>query len=216
MTLIEVETIIGKVWLNPASIDAIDFQGNDVCYVRTGEIAYKITYGIGHGLIATINGKPETVSPVDTQVRAIVSIECAETYSKSTEQYFNFYRCTLDNGEKVNIFDHPDKKRNTFDICRAQGWESALEMTAGSSMDYETPIPCTVSHDGEWYSMVAIIHYEKWAEMDAHYYNQHIPDEPDDEINWDESDDLAEANRYFADSDDDGDDDETDYQKEAE
>ena len=42
----------------------------------------------------------------NVQVRAIVSVECRETYSKSTQQYFKFWSCELENGEKVNIFNH--------------------------------------------------------------------------------------------------------------
>lgn len=107
--------------------------------------------------------KPEksevtTSQPQNVQVRAIKSIERTSTWSNSAQKNFDFWRCVLDNDEKVNVFDHPDDKRNTFKIVKAQGWESIFADT-DEDIEYElddAPIPVTVTFDGEWFSVVDI------------------------------------------------------------
>lgn len=110
---------------------------------------------------------PNQEQPVQAvQVRAIVSIERDQTYSKSTEQYFDFWRCVLDTGKRVNIFDHPDESRNTFKAAQAKGWYKPLkDMDQDIAYGQDVPIPCIVSFDGEWYSLVDIIEAENHAVM---------------------------------------------------
>lgn len=104
--------------------------------------------------------KPETVAAVDAnklQVRSIKSIERASTFSNSAKTYFDFWRCVLDNDDKVNIFDHPDESRNTFKIVTEQGWGKVFEDTdEGIEYELEASIPVTVTYDGQWYSIVGI------------------------------------------------------------
>lgn len=164
-----------------AIIDTVAFVANGVPYQRMM-------------LRKDENAAPDkAIEPVNTQVRAIVSIECRETYSKSTQQNFNFWTCILDNGEKVNIFDHPDESRNTYKICKKAGWD-LLGLSVADVRDYDPPIPCVVSHDGEWYSLVSIIHSYLWIDLAWHYTPAETPQEElplDIEYDTDTSDAIA-------------------------
>jgi DNA polymerase-3 subunit epsilon len=113
--------------------------------------------------------KADDTQPVATNARwdAITSIEGAETYSKSQGKLFRFWRCQLASGQKVNIFDHPDDARNTFKIVAAVGWEdtfSDINLFGIALEEFYTPIPCWVSSDGEWLSLVSIMSHEIYQE----------------------------------------------------
>lgn len=104
--------------------------------------------------------KPDAVATVDAnqlQVRSIVSFERTSTFSKSAKRHFDFWRCVLDSGDKVNIFDHPDDERNTFKIAIKQGWKDIFADT-DEDIEYEpkVPIPVTVMFDGDWFALVDV------------------------------------------------------------
>jgi hypothetical protein len=127
----------------------------------------------------------------NVQVRAITSFECRETYSKSRNQHFKFWTCELDNGEKVNIFDHPDESRNTFKIMKAAGWETLEQMIVGETYEPNPPIAVTVSHDGEWYSLTGIIKNEHYVTAFTYYPDANLqPDMPPDDIPFGSDDNV--------------------------
>lgn len=162
--MIELKTNGGNAWVNPAHVSALDFQDSDRCYVRCDGLDYSCSHEAGRALLKALNGD----APQPTgQVRVIVSVEPASTYSKSTQAYFTFWRCELENGEKVNVFDHPDESRNTFQIAKQRGWETYLsDLVEGSTYTPYPAIACTVSHDGDWYALVDIIHHDLYETLD--------------------------------------------------
>jgi hypothetical protein len=116
--------------------------------------------------------------PQNTQVLNIESIECRETLSKSTNQYFKFWSCVDKFGAKVNIFDHPDISRNTFNIMKAADWGHWAEMAVGETNELDTPLPMLVSHDGEWASLVSVT--PRYAYMELCNYYDGMLDEAED------------------------------------
>lgn len=108
----------------------------------------------------------DAAAPVKTEVRAVVSIACRQTYSSTAKQHFKFFTCVMENGEKVNVFNHPDESRNTFKIAKEKGWGHWLDAKVGENWKTGTHIPVTVSWDGEWYSLVDIIHRHLWVDLE--------------------------------------------------
>lgn len=109
--------------------------------------------------------KPDNQQTVDAnnlQVRAITQIERKETYSKTARKNFSFWACTLENGEKVNVFDHPDESRNTWKIAESKGWGDWEVLGEGVTETYYPPVPCVLSYDGQWYSLVNIMEEHQW------------------------------------------------------
>jgi hypothetical protein len=156
----------------------------------------------------------KTVEAVKTEVRAIVSIECRETYSKSTQQNFKFWTCTMENGEKVNVFNHPDESRNTFKIAENKGWGLLLSMDVGEEKEYFPEIAVTVSHDGEWYSLVNIIHRDLWLDLNWRTAQTEPQDMTQDDIPFDtetsDAIDNLKSGLALDDDDDEGESHETD------
>lgn len=192
--MIEVKSELGSVWINPDSIDAVDFQQNAICTVHSGNLKVLISDEDGHALVAKINSE-KSAQPDNVQVRAIVSIEKDITYSKSSEHYFDFWRCVMDNGEKVNIFDHPDDSRNTFKIVCDLGWEDWFADTHENSENMmHPPVPVTVSFDGKWYALVSIMGfspYQDISEIDTTDWEAMADEHSFGGLNDDESDDDA-------------------------
>jgi len=207
--MIELKTSYGTACVNPDFVSSIDFQ-TDNCFVRCDGTDYRVTHDVGHELLAKING--EKSAQPDNVVRAIVSIECCETYSRSTQRNFFFWRCTLESGEKVNIFDHPDKSRNTFQIAQGQGWAEFL-IGMDMDIDYEMipPVPVTVSHAGEWYSLVGIMARANYTVIaKASEFQDMTPDDmPWDTptIDFDDDDEIDTSMEAILDDESDGDDD---------
>lgn len=124
----------------------------------------------------------QQAAPVKTEVRAIVSIECRETYSQTAQQDFKFFTCVMDNGEKVNVFDHPDKSRNTFEIAENAGWHHLQNLEVGDIRHYSPAIPVVIGHDGVWYSLVNIMHHDLWADLAWHIADGEHPEVPQVDI----------------------------------
>ena len=116
----------------------------------------------------------------NVQVRAITSVECRETYSKSTQQYFKFWTCELDSGDKVNVFDHPDASRNTYNIVKAAGFLTWEQMSVGDTFEPNPPMPVTVTYDGEWYSLADIIKHDHYFHAFIHYPDAKLQPDTDE------------------------------------
>jgi len=99
-------------------------------------------------------------------LRLIDSITRKQTFSKSTSQYFDFWKCSYVNGGGfVNIFNHPDTERNTFKILIDAGWQEIFEkLDYDVAIELETLLPLVVAHDGEWFKLEGIIKLEEYPE----------------------------------------------------
>lgn len=165
MTIIIYE--IGATWNNDDGLVAIDKHLSDgytvlnvSTYAYDGEVTQRWTLRKDENAAA-----PQAAATVKTDIRAVVSIECRESYSKTARQNFKFFTCVMENGEKVNIFDHPDSSRNTFKIAENAGWFHLSNLEVGDLRNYDPALPITVTHDGEWYSLVNIMHHDLYLEL---------------------------------------------------
>jgi len=108
--------------------------------------------------------KPLKVENVWAEINLASNIEKCETFSKSTNQTFNFWRLGLIGGDKVNVFNHPDNTRNTFKLAEIAGWSDKWqELEIGRKFWLKNPIPLCVVKEGEWLKLTQIYPYLEWS-----------------------------------------------------
>lgn len=89
-----------------------------------------------------------------------------QTYSKSTKQYFDYWRLDITDGRMVNVFNHPDDSRNTYKIVQKAGWGDLWEQLADEcTYLMVNPLPVTVTLDGEWLRLEQIAHYADFMDF---------------------------------------------------
>lgn len=187
--LVKVKTYLNEAWVNPEAIDAIDFFQRDEAFIVTGNISIKVTHNEANRLIGLINGDTKPTAQ-NIQVHSIVDFHRATAHSKSTNSDFDMWRCNFGGNKPVNIFDHPDASRNTFDILRKRGWEEYFKETIqDAQVEPIMPISCTLSFDGEWYTLIDIMEYQQHKILvDLHYgHLPYIEEEEEETINQPES-----------------------------
>jgi hypothetical protein len=98
------------------------------------------------------------------EINLATNIEKCETFSKSTNQTFNFWRLGLIGGDKVNVFNHPDSERNTFKLAQIAGWGDLWdEIELGVKYWLKSPIPVSTVKDGEWFKLTQIYPFVEWS-----------------------------------------------------
>lgn len=85
---------------------------------------------------------------------ALQTIEVRSTYSKSYQENFDFMKCGFGIDQYVNIFDHPDPARNTWELCVKRGWSwQSLQAVLLKGL----PVPAVLDYDGSWYTLIDIM-----------------------------------------------------------
>lgn len=99
-----------------------------------------------------------------------------QTYSKSINQHFDYWKLELTNGKAVNVFDHPDGERNTFKIAVLEGWETAFKrLDYDATHGLEINIAVVVSNDGNWLKLEQIQPYSDYP--DTELFISSLPDD---------------------------------------
>lgn len=121
------------------------------------------------------------------RLEAVALYNCTvkNTWSKTHNVQFDYIVTNFLGSKAVNIFDHPDATRNTWQICQAKGWDWQGLQTA---LNDAHGIPAIVSFDGDWYKLIDIMSRDDYdmhlLTLDA-IYSQHNDEElnEDDEEN---------------------------------
>lgn len=110
----------------------------------------------GYNIRQVLLHKPEdaTVSAQNWRTEVLTGIEVKSTYSKTEQSSFDYLRCSFRQSKFVNIFDHPDESRNTWKFVKNRGW-TWVEFQGAIMNSY--PVPCTLTFDGEWFSLIDVI-----------------------------------------------------------
>jgi len=99
----------------------------------------------------------------------IIKIE--RTVTKNSQS--PMWRCTTADGQTVNVFQHANPERDTFDIMYTAGYGELMVMTTGEVKHWRNhPIKATLTKDGQWWKLAAVEPRADNAEADADF----VPD----------------------------------------
>lgn len=145
---------------------AVDFEKGLLSLNQSLEDGYEIvdTYEISNGVTEYryyIMFKAKETTNDDAGIPITfdnaTAIEGKETFSKSHNKTFRYWTLHLLSGEIVNVFDHPDPKRNTFSIIKESGWEEFfLSVEKDQYTTFDEDVLISMVKDGDWYKLDGI------------------------------------------------------------
>jgi len=107
-----------------------------------------------------------------------------QTWSKTANQYFEYWKLELANGRFVNVFNHPDMSRNTYKLVQDAGWTDLWELfNLDDTYVLDTPIAVVVSDDKEWLKLEQITAFMEYTNYAPFTYTA----ESENEVQTDES-----------------------------
>lgn len=153
--LIQVKTLTGTIYINPALLGAIQqFQTENLYSMWVGGIDYTIEPDEAMSLIEKLGGKPK-VSTDDLVLATITTIERGETKNNQRPMW----RCKTDTGEKVNIFLNLDEPaKDSYHLFEQAGWAHVLNDIPLYSQSFEH-IVVAMRKDGQWWEIVKVKPY---------------------------------------------------------
>ena len=136
-------------------IDSFDSQGGVILYRQY--MLFKADKPTGAAAIAGNVGILQLAHAITKK----------QTWSKTANQYFEYWRLELANGRFCNVFNHPDMSRNTYKLVQDAGWTDLWELfNLDETYVLDTPIAVVVSEDNEWLKLeqiTAFMEYTNYA-----------------------------------------------------
>lgn len=110
-------------------------------------------------------------------MKLALAITRKQTYSKSTQQNFDFWKLDLNDGKMVNVFNHPDTSRNTYQLVTDAAWGDLWELfQVGETYVLDNPLPVMVANDGDWLKLTGIINFVDFSDVSQFTYVQNASD----------------------------------------
>lgn len=111
---------------------------------------------------------PDDVREDVSKLMLVHLYDCSieQAYSKTYDVSFDYLKCEFSTNRYVNIFDHPDNDRNTWNICtnRLWTWEGFQEQIYKGY-----GVQAIITKDGDFYKLVDVL-----PEISHHEYRLHI------------------------------------------